>query len=471
MAGRAPTRRPSVHQLGDGLWHCWVTVGVRDNGRPLRRHVKRASAAEVVDAVAALEARVRAGERLPARSVTVAEWLEWWLENVVRPARAPKTVAAYRPIIRVHLVPRIGRYRLDGGRNALEPEHLQAAYADLGRTLAASYVLQCHRVLHRALKVAVRYGRASRNVADYVDAPSARRRRRHALDLDAVRAILTTVAGDRDRVRWLLAILLGLRQGEVLGLRWADVHLDGPAPHLELSAQAQRRTWEHGCGDPQACARPHCRTEPCHGTWEHGCGGTCGYVQGWRCPQRRAGQCRRHRGAACPPPCPPGCTGHARLCPQRRGGGVVLADMKTEDSEAGLPLVPELAAALAAHRVDQRQQRQVAGPAWEDHDLVICTPAGRPVDPRRDHEAWEALLARAGLPDAPLHAARHTAATLLLATGTDIAIVQTILRHTDIRTTRGYVDVARDMQAAAVARYAAALFGQSPPIGGAPGEH
>jgi site-specific recombinase XerD len=81
-----------------------------------------------------------------------------------------------------------------------------------------------------------------------------------------------------------------------------------------------------------------------------------------------------------------------------------------------------------------------------------------PVDPRRDHEAWEQLLQRAGVKDGRLHAARHFAGTLMLGTGTDITVIQEVLGHADIRTARGYTEVALDLKRQAVERAAAALF-------------
>jgi len=435
MARHRPNGHASPYLGADGWWHCHVTIGVRGDGRPDRRHVRRRTEKLCADAVDELRSRVRGGQQVVAKSPTVGEWLDHWLETVVKPNRKWKTYQAYDPIIRLHLKPRIGQYRIGGTRKLLQPEHLDTCYAELRAAgMAPAYVLQCHRVLSRALKVAVRRGRANRNVCDLVDPPATTRRRPKALSMEAVKKIIGAIATDRMSARWLLALLLGLRQGEVLGLRWGDVDLDAEKPMLSPKKQAQRRTWQHGCKEPAVCARRHCRVKPC-----------------------RPG-CTRHK--TCPAPCPAGCTGHARACKERTGGGMVFVDLKSDGSERPLPLDPVLVRALREHRRRQREERMALGKGKAtDKDLVFTTVLGTTIDPRRDHEDWEQVLVRAGLPDAALHAARHTAATLLVATGTDIAVVQEVLGHADIRTTRGYTDVAAELKREAVDRLATVLFG------------
>src|SRR4029450_2729018 len=100
--------------------------------------------------------------------MTVEEWLTYWVENVA-PARVrPRTLNGYRSIIRMHLVPNIGSRRLD----PLMPEHLEQTYQGLlagGRSPAT--VLRIHRMLHRALKIAMQRDRVARNVATMVEPP------------------------------------------------------------------------------------------------------------------------------------------------------------------------------------------------------------------------------------------------------------------------------------------------------------
>lgn len=470
---RQPNGRPSIYKGADGDYHSYVTVGHKPNGKLDRRHVRGKTATDVASGIEALLERVARGNGAPVKIETLEHWLLHWVDQIVKPRRAWKTWKGYRSIITTHLIPELGHRRLDGSRNRLEPEHVEAMYAKLGERLAPHYVLNIHRCLRRALRVAVRRGRASRNVCDLIDPPESRPIKIKPLSLAEAQAVIREALADPLSARWLLALLLGPRQGEALGLRWFRVHLDPPGgddAYIELLKQSQRRTWEHGCADPVACVRnrtkdgkpaSQCRTKPCP-QWDHGCEdpAACSRNRSDKCPQRRPRTvCRTHRGRdGCPPLCKPNCTRHASSCPQRHGGGLVEADLKSYRSERPLALGDVLTEQFRTHREAQIKAFADAGVEWSDQGHVFVGPDLRPIDPRRDHGAWEALLARAGVSDARLHAARHTAGTMAVATGTKIEELQEILGHASVATTRIYVEVAKKLKRDAVDRVAAALL-------------
>lgn len=459
--GRQPNNRPSIFQGADGRWHCYVTVGTK-NGKPDRRHREGRTATEVARKIDELLAQIaQRGAPTVGKIETVGDWLLYWVDNIVKPNRAWKTYAAYRSLITTHVNPAIGGWKLDGRKNRLEPEHVEALYQRMrtrksvatGRPASASYILKVHRVLHKAFKDAVRRGRASRNVCDLFDPPTARMRKIDAHTLREAEAITEAALRDPLAPRWLLGMFLGPRQGEVLGMRWHRVELDPPGdekPRLRLESQLQRRTWEHGCDDPMVCAQQFCRTGPCPAV--------CPDHRGRRgCTDACRPQCTRH-ARACPPPCKLGCTGHARRCPDKVNGGLVEVDLKTDGSHRDLPLPPAIVELLRRHREEQQRIYRMQGIPWSREGLVFTTTVGTPIDPKADHKAWERLLVAAGVADSRLHAARHSAGTMMIATGTDIAIVQETLGHTQISTTKGYVDVALSVKAEAVDKAMAAIM-------------
>ena len=221
----------------DGRWHAWLSMGVKSGGQRDRRHVSGRIRAEVARKLRALQAKRDAGVVPDAgRSPTVAAWLDHWLDNIAAPHLRPSTLARYRLAAR-QLDPLLGHRRLD----RLQPEHIEVAYKELSSAgLSPASVLYAHRVLSRALKVAMQRGRVARNVCQLLDAPVAPRTEVQPLTAQDARAVLAAACGQRNGARWSVALALGLRQGEALGLGWDAVDLD--AGSLRVYRALQRQT-------------------------------------------------------------------------------------------------------------------------------------------------------------------------------------------------------------------------------------
>jgi hypothetical protein len=165
-------RYPNIKQGPDGWWHAWVTVGTKPNGRPDQRHVKRRTKAEVEDRIDELLAQKRAGAVVkPGRSTTVEQWMEIYLDTVAPRRCDPSTISDYRSKCRLYVYPVVGGERLD----RLQPEQLDEIYLRMDRAgLAPSTQLKTHRMLTRALEIALRRQLVARNVAKLIDSPSVR---------------------------------------------------------------------------------------------------------------------------------------------------------------------------------------------------------------------------------------------------------------------------------------------------------
>jgi integrase len=223
MATRTANGESSVYKGADGRWHGWVTVGLKPGNKPDRRHVTGKTRAVVIEQVRELERRRETGSVTAAATLTVAEWLEHWLDNIAARRVRQRTLESYQSAVRKHICPGIGQHRLD----RLQPEHLEQFYSDLlDGGLSPTSVLRFHRILSRALKVAMQRGRIHRNVATLVDPPAQRASDlAQPLDLEEARAVLTAAADVRNPARWTVALALGLRQSEALALQWKDIDL------------------------------------------------------------------------------------------------------------------------------------------------------------------------------------------------------------------------------------------------------
>ena len=238
MSARAANNESSIHKDEAGRWHGYVSMGLREGGRRDRRHISGRSRREVVTKVRALEAKRDAGTALGAGTPpTVAVWLTEYLDNVAARRVRPSTLDRYRSLARVHIIPRLGHHRLD----RLQPEHVERMYTAMADTgLASATVLQAHRLLSRALKIAMQRGRIGRNVCSLVDAPSLSHHEIEPLTVEEARRIHTTAGARRNGARWAIALALGLRQGEALGLQWSDIDLDAPTLTVRRALQRQR---------------------------------------------------------------------------------------------------------------------------------------------------------------------------------------------------------------------------------------
>lgn len=354
---RAPNMTATIYQGNDGRWHGRVTMGVRDDGKPDRRHVSAKTEAEVTQKVRSLERDRDAGRVVrPGRGWTVEKWLNHWLEHIAAPKVRQNTLSGYSVAVRVHLIPGVGAHRLE----KLTPEHLERLYARMqaaGSAPATAH--QAHRTIRAALNQAVKRQYLSRNPALYATAPRLDEEEVEPYTIEEVRRFLTEAGKHRNSARWAIALALGLRQGEVLGLQWGDVDLSGG--ELRVRRSRLRPTYRHGCGD------------------------TCGRKPGY--------------------------------CPQKRQTNAATDKTKSRAGRRRVGLPAELVELLEAHRDEQEKERVKAAQLWTEGGWVFASPTGGPLSPNTDYREWKRLLAAAGLRDGRLHDARHTAATVLLVLG------------------------------------------------------
>lgn len=419
MARRRQRGEGSVFKrASDGKWVGRVEVGWVD-GKRKRKTVYGSTQAEVVRKLRKVHQAVEAGNRATS-SLTVKAWLTTWVEEVCpsKPKMKPRTLVNYRSIVNRYLVPCIGNVRLEN----LAPQHVRQVHAYVSARSSGWTVSNVHRALGTALNDAMREGLVTRNVVSLVHKPADPANDRGPLALEEVRRFFAVVEGDRLASRWHTAFLLGLRQGECLGLRWSHVDLEKGV--ADVAWQMQRVPYRHGCGTKQGASWP--------------CGRRVDY-----CPDRALDVA-------------------PSFVYQRLEGQVCLQRPKTEKSTRVVPLPAPLVATLRhRHELYLAEREHYV----HDHDLVWCRPDGGPVNVRTDRETWHAALAAAEIPRADQHSARHTTATLLLELGVAEGTIKRILGHSKVVTTRGYAHVNLGLQREAVSQIGAALWDQPPATG------
>jgi integrase len=242
---RQPNGASSIFQGKDGRWHGYVTVGVKDNGRPDRRHIGRKTRPEVTRTVRDMERKRDAGNvRKAGQTWTVESWLTHWVENIAAESVSENTIDGYRVAVYHHLIPGIGAHRLE----KLEPEHLERFYKKMQQSgSSAGTAHQAHRTIRTALNEAMRRRHLTANPVTIAKAPRLDEEEVEPYSVEEVQCLLVEANKHRNTARWVIALALGLRQGEVLGIQWTDV--DFEAGVIRVRRGRLRPRYRHGCGD------------------------------------------------------------------------------------------------------------------------------------------------------------------------------------------------------------------------------
>ena len=230
----------SIHQReSDGRWVACINVGYK-NGKRIRKYLYGATRREVAEQLKVALRDQQLGLPVAVERQTVAQFLNRWLTDVVRPKVRPSTYQSYATYVRLYLKPALGHHQL----TKLTPQQVQALLNDkLASGLSPRTVQYMSAVLRSALSQAMKWGLVARNVATLVDPPRSGRPEVHPLMPDQARAFLAAVRGDRLEALFTVAIALGLRQGEALALRWSDVDLDAGTIRIRHTVQKIDGTW------------------------------------------------------------------------------------------------------------------------------------------------------------------------------------------------------------------------------------
>ncbi|HZG05225.1 MAG TPA: site-specific integrase, partial [Streptomyces sp.] len=182
-------------------------------------------------------------------SAKLAEWLPYWLENVVKPRRKLSTYDKYEAHVRLYLVPLLGAKRLE----SLGVADVRRFLVQVEKKTTAATAKEAHRVLRTALAAACREELVTRNVASLVEPPRPSARELSPWTLDETLTFLAAARRDPLYAAFVLAITMGLRRGEIVGLRWSDVDLDKRV--LYVRQQTQRRRGQLYNDDPKGRRR------------------------------------------------------------------------------------------------------------------------------------------------------------------------------------------------------------------------
>lgn len=402
------------YQLPDGRWRAEVTIGYdptsgKRQRKPVYGKTQALCSARLREALRLVED----GVLIPGKAPTLWEWLEYWLYNIAEDKVRHTTFRSYESMLRKWVRDRrLATIRLD----KLQPEDFEVLYRHMRDSgLKSGSIVRLHRVLSRALKVAVQRKRLGRSPLEMVESPKGNEHKPFAAEVltPAEARNLITAAGEfelTDGVRWMYGLTHGPRQGEALALGWDKIDLE--TGRIETDRSLYRRRWQHGCSDPENC---------------------------------------------------PGPGSKARYCPQAHGGGlffgIVKSDASARTNYLPAPLLEKFRALHVQH-VEAGRPSYV-DPAGTSVELVFHQGDGRPWTSEADLDRWRAFLASAGVSPMRVHDQRHTAATMLLLQGVDKRVVMEMMGWSQMSMLNRYQHVMEDLLRDASGKMGDALFGGS----------
>jgi integrase len=221
--------RGHLRERSPGHWA--IVIDVRDpiTGQRKRKwHSFEGTKRQAQVECARLLTEQKGGTAIEPSRLTVAAFLEKWLAQI-KPQVAPRTVERYSEIVDEYLRPALGNALL----SKLQPLLISSAYDKIrgSRTkghgpLSPRTILHCHRVLSAALRQAVRWRLLPYNPAADIKPPKVERRKVLTYTLTETADLLDTLRGSWMHVPALLAVLCGMRRGEIAAVRWGSVDLD-----------------------------------------------------------------------------------------------------------------------------------------------------------------------------------------------------------------------------------------------------
>jgi integrase len=231
--------RGSIRRRGKHSWQIRFDDGVDATGRRRARWFTiRGKRQDAQRELTRLLSAAHAGSLPEPSKTTIAEYLREGLDGTH--GLSPKTAERYRELAELQIIPHLG----DKMMQCLKPHEVKKWHNTLlqtggkgGRPLSTRTVGHAHRVLHRALQMAVETEVLARNVASIISPPKVEADEIEILTAEQIDLVLTKLEGHPLYAISALALATGMRRGELLALRLCDVDLDAASLRVERSLE------------------------------------------------------------------------------------------------------------------------------------------------------------------------------------------------------------------------------------------
>jgi integrase len=348
-------------------WRGAVTVGYADDGTLNRRWVSGKTQAETNEKIRALQVDIHTGMLADTDNLTVKAFMERWTEHKDRDGVKPNTVQSYRDTTKRYITPHIGKVLLEKLR-PLDVEHMLTMMRKENKS--ASMCAYTLRVLKMALRQGVRWQMLPRNAAEAIRPPKVERKELQVWNPGQVATFLDATQAHRMHATFYLALMTGMRRGELLGLKWEDIDFE-----------RSRLTVRNNLVE----------------------------IQGEGVPGKK------RKGIA--------------TVSSRKAS---LSTPKTKNSRRTIALSAGTLSKLKEHQTRQSVEQTAAAEAWQGEGFVFANELGGPTNPDALSSWYQKLVKESGVVRIRFHDMRHTAASLMILRGVPPKTVSERLGHADV---------------------------------------
>lgn len=389
----------TIRQRKDGTWEARYTIGVDANGKQIRKSIYGKTRPEVSKKLIKALNDLNAGVYIEPSKLTVASWLDTWLEEYKKTAIKPKTYDSYKQLIELYIKPAIGHIPLKD----LRPDHVQTMLNEIksriphkaqleikkfekllangkdksnqkklndqieslkAKRISSRTVKYVNIVLHGALEQALKNDLVIRNITKSVTLPKKEEVNRRVLTIEEQKKLIEALEGERLGIALKVLLCTGLRVGELLALYWNDIDLKNELLKVNHTLSIIR---DYNSNESNY--------------------------------------------------------------------KFVLGTPKTEKSKREIPLLDNVVDLLRTQKIAQAEEKLKAGELYNDINLVFCNEMGQPVHYKTISKVLYRAAKKAGISHVNLHALRHTFATRGLEKGIELKVMQELLGHSTITMT------------------------------------
>ncbi|MDP4153284.1 MAG: site-specific integrase [Bacillota bacterium] len=393
----------NIRQKKDGRWEARVTIGRNENGSQKMKYFYGKTREECAEKLNDYLSEQRKGIYIEPSKYTVSQWLDEWYNKHVVDSVKLSTRVSYEMIIRQHLKPNFGHYKLkDLGSGTIQSVYNKMLKSgrivqkkakgkksekpekSINKGLSEKTIRNIHLVLRKALQVAYLNDMIPKNPATdgRVTLPEAPKKKDiRVFTPDEQKAIEKACKGERWGMIILLDLYSGMRQGEILALTWKDIDFEKRT--IKINKQLSRLK---------------------------------------------------------------------NFNPKISGKTILMVQPYTKNSnDRTVSISPAIVGKLKAYKATEDANKAKWAEAYEDNGLVFCREDGHFVEPKTFQEFFKKTLKNAGVKDGNVHALRHTFATRALEAGIPVKVVSQILGHSSIQITLDtYSHVLPELQAEAM---------------------